>query len=106
MFNCRAARLSSTLAGKLDPLLKRNWKLLMHNKQDAVEKHFEFPDFTASFAFMTKVALVAERMGHHPEWFNVYNKVHIILTTHDAHGLTTKDVELATEIEHAAKLFQ
>ncbi|MEL7023024.1 MAG: 4a-hydroxytetrahydrobiopterin dehydratase [Pseudomonadota bacterium] len=58
-------------------------------------KTFKFPDFVAAFGFMSKVALVAEKMDHHPEWFNVYNTVRVELTTHDAGGITAKDFELA-----------
>ena len=58
-------------------------------------REFAFADFTAAFGFMTQLALVAERMNHHPEWSNVYGRVTIVLTTHDARGLTTNDIELA-----------
>jgi 4a-hydroxytetrahydrobiopterin dehydratase len=70
--------------------------------RDALYKQFVFHDFNAAFAFMTRVALKAEKMDHHPEWFNVWNKVEITLSTHDADGLTAKDVELARFIEAAA----
>ncbi len=63
--------------------------------RDAIEKSFRFADFKAAFGFMTQVALKAEQMDHHPEWFNVYNKVDVLLATHDANGVTEKDVELA-----------
>ncbi len=63
--------------------------------RDAIEKTFIFTDFKAAFAFMTACALAAEQADHHPEWFNVYNKVQIILTTHDAGGVTQKDLDLA-----------
>ena len=63
--------------------------------RDAIEKTFMFADFKAAFAFMTACALAAEQADHHPEWFNVYNKVQVILTTHDADGVTQKDVDLA-----------
>lgn len=76
---------------------------------DAIKRHFEFVDFTQAFAFMTRVALHAEKADHHPEWFNVYNKVDITLTTHDAKrpdgekgGLSTRDVDLAKTIESFA----
>lgn len=64
--------------------------------RDAIEKTFQFTDFKRAFAFMTQAALKAEQMNHHPEWFNVYNKVSITLTTHDAGGITHLDIELAT----------
>ena len=67
--------------------------------RDAIEKEFKFKDFNAAFGFMTRVALQAEKMDHHPEWSNVYNKVEIVLTTHDAGGLSERDVDLATRID-------
>jgi 4a-hydroxytetrahydrobiopterin dehydratase len=67
-----------------------------------LKKTFEFPDFSSAFAFMTQVALAAERMNHHPEWRNVYRTVEVALTTHDAEGITALDFELATIMERAA----
>lgn len=66
---------------------------------DAIAKQFRFADFNAAFGFIARVALAAERLDHHPEWSNVYNRVAITLTTHDAGGLTTLDFTLATLIE-------
>ncbi|XBQ17115.1 MAG: 4a-hydroxytetrahydrobiopterin dehydratase [Oceanicaulis sp.] len=63
--------------------------------RDAVRKVYKFQDFKTAFGFMTTVALKAEQMDHHPEWFNVYNTVDVTLSTHDAGGVTEKDVELA-----------
>jgi len=63
--------------------------------RDAITKTFRFADFNAAFAFMTKTALAAEKMDHHPEWFNVYNRVEVTLSTHDAGGVTELDVKLA-----------
>lgn len=63
--------------------------------RDAIEKTFVFADFNAAFGWMTRVALVAEKMNHHPEWFNVYKTVRVTLSTHDAGGLTERDVKLA-----------
>jgi len=63
--------------------------------RDAIAKSYKFADFNAAFAFMTRVALKAEKMDHHPEWFNVYSKVDVVLSTHDAGGLTMRDIELA-----------
>ena len=71
--------------------------------RDAAMKTFEFADFNAAFGFMTRVAIAAEKADHHPEWFNVYNKVEITLTTHDADGLSARDTNLARFIEGAAE---
>ena len=70
--------------------------------RDAVQKSFVFEDFNTAWGFMNRVALAAEKADHHPEWFNVYNKVEITLTTHDADGLSTRDVDLAGFIDRAA----
>jgi len=67
--------------------------------RDAIARRFEFKDFSAAFAFMTRVALLAEKMDHHPEWSNVYNKVDVALTTHDAGGVTEKDIKMALAME-------
>lgn len=64
-----------------------------------LKRSFRFADFSEAFAFMTRVALLAERQDHHPEWFNVWNRVDIALTTHDAGGLSLRDVKLARAIE-------
>jgi len=70
--------------------------------RDAVRKVFKFADFKAAFGFMSQVALKAEQMDHHPEWFNVYNTVDITLSTHDADGVTELDLALAQFIESVA----
>ena len=70
--------------------------------RDAILRSFRFKDFNAAFAFMTRCALKAEKMDHHPEWFNVYNKVDVTLTTHDCQGLSARDVELARFMDAAA----
>jgi 4a-hydroxytetrahydrobiopterin dehydratase len=70
-----------------------------HFKQNAIEKDFKFKNFTQALGFIVQVGVLAERMNHHPELFNVYNKVSIRLNTHDSGGVTTKDFELATQIE-------
>lgn len=67
--------------------------------RDAIAKEFRFADFNAAFAFMGRVALHAEKHDHHPEWFNVYNRVDILLTTHDCNGLSQRDVKLAEAID-------
>lgn len=76
------------------------WKPL--DGRDAMKKDFAFDDFNAAWGFMNRVALEAEKADHHPEWFNVYNKVEITLTTHDADGLSEKDVQLAGVIDRLA----
>ncbi|KAF0187215.1 MAG: 4a-hydroxytetrahydrobiopterin dehydratase [Hyphomonadaceae bacterium] len=63
--------------------------------REAIVREFRFPDFSEAFTFMTRAALKAQIMDHHPEWFNVYDKVVVLLTTHDADGVTALDVELA-----------
>lgn len=70
--------------------------------RDAIRKLYAFKDFKRAFAFMTQVALKAEQMDHHPEWFNVYAKVDVTLATHDAGGVTALDVELAKYCDAAA----
>lgn len=67
-----------------------------------LHRQFTFANFIEAFGFMTRLALIAEKMGHHPEWFNVYNRVTIDLTTHDAGGITTLDVELARQANELA----
>jgi 4a-hydroxytetrahydrobiopterin dehydratase len=67
--------------------------------RDAIQRSLKFADFTQAFAFMTRVALAAEKADHHPEWSNVYNRVDIVLSTHDAGGLSDKDVALAKYID-------
>ena len=84
---------------ELRAALKRlpDWQLVAN--REAISRKFQFIDFDAAFAFMTRVALKAAKMDHHPEWFNVYNKVTVDLTTHDSGGITQKDVELAQMLE-------
>ncbi|MDB5452940.1 MAG: pterin-4-alpha-carbinolamine dehydratase, partial [Caulobacteraceae bacterium] len=71
--------------------------------RDAISRTYRFSDFTAAFGFMTRTALMAEKLDHHPEWFNVYNRVDVTLTTHDADGVTELDVTLAKLMDMAAK---
>ena len=85
-----ADRLASLNAGLDAPWVLEAGKL---------HKGFRFPDFVAAFGFMTRAALIAEAMNHHPEWFNVYNRVMVDLSTHDAGGLTALDFELAQRME-------
>ena len=72
--------------------------------RDAITKKFVFADFNEAFGFMSRAALVAEKMDHHPEWFNVYNKVDVTLATHDANGVTWKDIDLATAMDGYAAM--
>jgi 4a-hydroxytetrahydrobiopterin dehydratase len=81
------------------PATPANW--VRDDKRDAITREFAFPDFNRAFAFMTQVALAAEKADHHPEWTNVYNKVRITLTTHDAGGVTEKDLDLARFADEA-----
>ena len=67
--------------------------------RDAITRSFKFADFVDAFGFMTRVAIMAEKANHHPEWSNVYNRVDVLLTTHDAGGLSERDVALATLID-------
>ena len=68
----------------------------------AIERSLAFADFNAAFGFMTRVALLADKVDHHPEWSNVYNRVDIVLTTHDAGGVTRRDLDMARFIDEAA----
>ena len=70
--------------------------------RDAIARSFRFETFNEAFGWMTRVALFAEKLDHHPEWFNVYNRVDVILTTHDADGVTALDIQLARFMEKAA----
>jgi 4a-hydroxytetrahydrobiopterin dehydratase len=70
--------------------------------KEAISRTFVFKDFSQAFGFMTQIALAAERMDHHPEWFNVYNRVEVVLTTHDAGGVTGLDLELAQLMDRLA----
>ena len=67
--------------------------------RNGIARSFTFADFSTAFAFMTRVALAAERADHHPEWSNVWNRVDILLTTHDAGGLSTRDIQMAQAID-------
>lgn len=69
------------------------------SEPDGIRRQFVFTDFAQAFAFMTRVAIVAEKADHHPEWSNIYNRVDIVLTTHDAGGLSQRDIDLATAID-------
>ena len=77
-----------------------DWSLV--DGRDAITRTFQFKDFNAAFGFMSRVALKAEKMDHHPEWFNVYNRVEVTLSTHDADGLTELDIKLARFMDRVA----
>uniref|UniRef100_A0A2S2NPV6 4a-hydroxytetrahydrobiopterin dehydratase n=1 Tax=Schizaphis graminum TaxID=13262 RepID=A0A2S2NPV6_SCHGA len=85
----------------LQPLFSNQWSLV--KDRDAIYKEFLFSDFIQAFGFMTQVALKSEKMNHHPEWFNVYNKVQVTLSTHDVSGLSSNDVNLATFLDKTEK---
>ena len=83
--------------------LKRlsGWKLV--KGRNAITKTFRFKNFTEAFGWMTSMALYAEKKDHHPEWFNVYNTVEVILSTHDAGGVTNLDLDMAREMNRTSK---
>ncbi len=81
----------------LAPLFATGWAMV--EGRDAIAKTFEFKNFIEAFGFMTRAAIWAEKWNHHPEWFNVYKTVAITLSTHDAGGLTERDVKLATKLD-------
>lgn len=94
----RPARLDGeTRRAALEALAAAGWEPV--EGRDAVVRRFRFPDFSAAWGFMARVALLAERMDHHPEWSNRYGRVEIALTTHDAGGLTERDLALARAID-------
>lgn len=80
-------------------LLAAGWEMV--EGRDAVKKSFAFKNFVDAFGWMTKVALHAEKLSHHPEWFNVYKRVDVVLCTHDANGLTELDLKLARVMDLA-----
>ncbi len=83
----------ATAAAKLSEL--SGWTY----RDKGIEKSYQFSDFVAAFGFMTRAAILAEKVNHHPEWFNVYNKVNVRLSTHDAGGLTDRDFDLAARFD-------
>jgi 4a-hydroxytetrahydrobiopterin dehydratase len=94
----RPEKIGAAEAVKRRPL----WRIA-EGGRDAIQRTYRFSDFTAAFGFMTRTALMAEKLDHHPEWFNVYNRVDVTLTTHDANGVTELDVTLAGLMDTAAK---
>jgi 4a-hydroxytetrahydrobiopterin dehydratase len=99
-------KLTKLKIDELKTALKRlpDWQLV--KDREAISRKFQFVDFDAAFSFMTRAALLAAKMEHHPEWFNVYNKVEVTLATHDAGGVTVKDIELAAAMDGYAALMQ
>ena len=91
---------SKARAAALDALAETGWHTV--EGRDAIARSFRFGDFSAAFGFMTRVALIAERMDHHPEWSNVYDRVEIVLTTHAAKGLSERDTAMARAIDALA----
>jgi 4a-hydroxytetrahydrobiopterin dehydratase len=96
------------MAQKLDEAARKamaeklpGWRLV--DGRDAIQKTFKFKDFSEAFGFMARAALLAEVQDHHPEWFNVYNRVQVTLTTHDAGGLSQRDVKMATAMDALVK---
>ncbi|RIA95234.1 transcriptional coactivator/pterin dehydratase [Glomus cerebriforme] len=88
----------------LSPLLTNSsWELVQN--RDAIKKNFTFKDFNEAFGFMSRIALRADKVDHHPEWFNVYNRVEITLATHDCQGLSQRDVDLAKFIDNVYATF-
>jgi 4a-hydroxytetrahydrobiopterin dehydratase len=85
---------------KLKVFFENGWKL--DERRDAITKEFQFTNFIEAFSWMTKVAFWAEKINHHPEWFNVYRTVSVILTTHDVKGLSNLDLELAEKMDSEA----
>ena len=80
---------------------KNGWQYIKEN--DSIYKKFEFKNFVDAFSWMTKVALFAEKINHHPEWFNVYSTVEVTLSTHDAGGVTNLDLDMAREMNQKSK---
>lgn len=84
-------------AHHLAPLLAAGW--VQTEGRDAIEKTYRFSDFSAAFGWMTRVAMIAEKLDHHPEWRNVYNRVTVTLTTHDCDGLSDRDLHMARAMD-------
>ena len=84
----------------LDPLIENGW--VLQDGRDAIRKEFKFKNFVDAFGFMTRAAIWAEKWNHHPEWSNVYNRVDVVLITHDVDGLSELDVKLAKKMDALA----
>ncbi len=89
-----------TREAELAPVLAAGWQIV--EGRDAIHKTYQFKNFIEAFGFMTRAALIAEKMNHHPEWSNVYRTVEVTLTTHDAGGLSALDVQLAMKMDALA----
>jgi len=87
-------------ATDLVPLLTKGWAMV--DGRDAIAKTYRFKSFVEAFGFMTRAALCAEKLDHHPEWFNVYNRVDVVLTTHDCDGISALDIKLAQRMDALA----
>jgi len=90
----------------LKPLLETSGWSMDKSGRDAITKEFNFKDFNEAFSFMTQVALKADKMDHHPEWSNCYNRVNILLSSHDVSGLSERDIRLAKSIESFYERFR
>ncbi len=91
-------KLSDATRGPLlDPLFENGWAMV--EGRDAITKTYEFGNFVAAFGWMTQAAIWAEKWNHHPEWSNVYNRVTVVLTTHDVEGVSTLDAKLARKMD-------
>jgi 4a-hydroxytetrahydrobiopterin dehydratase len=97
-----ARRLS---AADRDALLRRHPMWQLKHEREAITRYLRFDSFAEAFGFMSAVAIIADRLDHHPEWSNVYDRVEIVLTTHDADGLSPRDAALAERIDDLALLF-
>ncbi|WP_278922797.1 4a-hydroxytetrahydrobiopterin dehydratase [Pseudophaeobacter profundi] len=94
-------KLSDATRGPLlDPLFQNGWEMV--EGRDAITKTFEFDSFVEAFGWMTRAALWAEKWNHHPEWSNIYNRVVVVLTTHDVGGISAQDAKLARKMESLA----
>jgi 4a-hydroxytetrahydrobiopterin dehydratase len=96
------AQLTEAERAKL-PATLPDWKMAEDGK--SIERGFQFADFSAAWGFMSRVALLAETQDHHPEWSNVWNKVKIVLSTHDAGGLSQRDIKLAQSIDKIGAIY-
>ena len=95
-------RLTEAERGDLiEPLLDSGWAMV--EGRDAIHRTYEFRTFIEAFGFMTRAAIWAEKLRHHPEWSNVYNRVEVVLTTHDAGGLSALDAKLAARMDRLAE---